>query len=236
MKILLPIVSLCLLYTSKLHIHAQTEVPVEILSHSLQLTNHSSVRVLGEVKNTHENPLCFVTINIEYLDEFGKKLSVERFTHKEAGEFSMDQVMASRSLIPPGQTSPFERVRDVSKIQGKIASCKVNATGLLLKETYSSAEISDIVTTPESSALRIRGIFTARGQNPCKNPTAVIVGYNKENKIITLATLALTEDGSAKGTALKTLEPGKAKPFELLIPNPDGHVAEVKAFPSFDCD
>ncbi len=236
MKKLTSLICFSLIYASVLPTHAQTEVPVEILSHSLRLTEEGSVRVLGEVKNTHENPLCFVTISIEYLSESGKPLSVERFTYEDAGEMPLDQVMASRSLIPPGQTSPFERVRDVSKVEGQIASCKVTATGLLLRESFASAEIADITTTPENTALRIKGTFTATGKNPCKNPAVVVAGYNQEGKIVAHETLFITEDGTAYGAPLNALDPNQSKQFALLLPNPDEQVAEVKVFPNFDCD
>lgn len=75
---------------------------MEIVSYSLRESIGGSVVVVGEVRNTHPNPLCFVQIDIEYLDEKGNSLGVDRFTAKDAGTMAVDQVMASRSVIPPG--------------------------------------------------------------------------------------------------------------------------------------
>jgi hypothetical protein len=113
---------------------AQSEVPVEVVSYTLRQSSTGFVYVVGEVRNTYKEPLCFVQVDITYLDDKGNPVGVDRFTAKDAGTMAMDQVMAARGVIPPGEIAPFSRPRDMSKIKGTVASCKVTAKGLRLKD------------------------------------------------------------------------------------------------------
>ncbi|PIO48132.1 MAG: hypothetical protein CMR00_06625 [[Chlorobium] sp. 445] len=217
-------------------LYAQTEVPVEIVSYSLRESIGGSVVVVGEVRNTHPNPLCFVQIDIEYLDEKGNSLGVDRFTAKDAGTMAVDQVMASRSVIPPGETSPFERVRDMSKVKGKVRSCKLTAKGLRLKESNAMATITNVNTSTEGGGFRITGTFSATGKAPCKNPVAIAAGYDQNGKIQVVSTFSLTNDGTFRGTPLRQVDAGKSQVFNFLLRNETGTVTSVKVFPSFECD
>ncbi|MDW8018627.1 MAG: hypothetical protein RMI34_00945 [Chloroherpetonaceae bacterium] len=217
-------------------LRAQTDVPVEIVSYSLRESGVGFLIVVGEVRNTYPNPLCFVQIDIEYLDESGKPIGVDRFTAKDAGTMALDQVMASRGVIPPGETSPFERVRDTSKIKGKVASCKVTAKGLRLKESNAAATITNVQVAREGSDFRITGTFNATGKAPCKNPVAVAAGYDQNGKIQVVTMTYLTSDGTSRSTPLRQVDAGKSQAFNLLLLNRTGTVTSVKVFPSFECD
>jgi hypothetical protein len=98
---------------------AQGEVEVEIASYTTREEN-GYYKVFGEVRNTYKEPLCFVKITVTYLDEKGQPLGVDRFTAWESGTMAVDEVFAERGVIPPGETSPFVRIRDLSKVRGKI--------------------------------------------------------------------------------------------------------------------
>lgn len=217
-------------------LRAQSEAPVEIVSYSLRESGGGSIIVVGEVRNTHPNPLCFVQIDIEYLDEKGNPLGVDRFTAKDAGTMAIDQVMAERGVIPPGETSPFERVRDMSKVKGKVGSCKITAKGLRLKESNAAATITNINTQREGNGFRITGTFSATGKAPCKNPVAIAAGYDQSGKIQVVSKLSLTSDGTFRGTPLRQVDAGKSQTFNFLLRNETGTVTSVKVFPSFECD
>jgi hypothetical protein len=225
----------CECFFSKL-LWAQSEVPVEIVSYSLRESGVGSIIVVGEVRNTHPNPLCFVQIDIEYLDDKGNPIGVDRFTAKDAGTMAIDQVMASRGVIPPGETSPFERVRDMGKIKGAVRSCKITAKGLRLKESNAAATITNVETAREGNGFRIRGIFNATGKAPCKNPVAIAAGYDKNGKIQAITTFSLTNDGTFRGTPLRQVDAGKSQGFNILLRNETGTIESVKVFPSFECD
>jgi len=212
MKTRLFILSAVSVFFSKL-LWAQSEVPVEIVSYSLRESGVGSIIVVGEVRNTHPNPLCFVQIDIEYLDDKGNPIGVDRFTAKDAGTMAIDQVMASRGVIPPGETSPFERVRDMGKIKGAVRSCKITAKGLRLKESNAAATITNVETAREGNGFRIRGIFNATGKAPCKNPVAIAAGYDKNGKIQAITTFSLTNDGTFRGTPLRQVDAGKSQGF-----------------------
>lgn len=216
---------------------AQTEVPVEIVSYNLRETSVGVIKVVGEVRNTYPNPLCFVQIDIEYLDETGKPIGVDRFTAKEAGTMAIDQVMASRGVIPPGETSPFERLREIGKIKGKVASCKITAKGLRLRESNAVATITNVQTTREGDGFfRITGTYNATGKAPCKNPYAVAAGYDKDGKIRVVSSFSLTSDGTFRGTPLRQVDSGKSQSFNFTLSDDTRSVVSIKVFPSFECD
>ncbi len=212
-------------------VFAQTEREVTILQHNGEEVG-GYIKIRGEVKNTYSNTLASVRIEIEYLDKTGKPLGVERFTAKDAGTMAKDEVMASRDVIPPGEISPFERVRDISKLKGQFGSYTIKAAGLLLKETLTSATISDVKTTPDGKGFRVTGTYQATGKEPCKNPTVIVAGYDASGKIQELQTLSLTDDGTYKGKPLNEVAPGKSQAFSLLLPNTSGKVTSVKVFAS----
>jgi len=210
---------------------AQTEKEVSIVQHNGEEVD-GYIKIRGEVKNTYSNALASVRIEIEYLDKSGKPLGVERFTAKDAGVMAKDEVMASRDVIPPGEVSPFERVRDIGKLKGQFGSYKIKAAGLLLKENLTSATISDVKTTPDGKGFRVTGSYQATGKEPCKNPTVIVAGYDASGKIQELQTLSLTDDGTYKGKPLNEVAPSKSQPFSLLLPNTSGKVTSVKVFAS----
>jgi len=210
---------------------AQTEKEVSIVQHNGEEVD-GYIKIRGEVKNTYSNALASVRIEIEYLDKSGKPLGVERFTAKDAGVMAKDEVLASRDVIPPGEVSPFERVRDIGKLKGQFGSYKIKATGLLLKENLTSATISDVKTTPDGKGFRVTGSYQATGKEPCKNPTVIVAGYDASGKLQELQTLSLTDDGTYKGNPLREVALGKSHPFSLLLPNTSGKVTSVKVFAS----
>lgn len=227
-KVILAVVMLLVFNLS----FAQTEREVTITQHSGGEEN-GFIKIIGEVKNTYQNALASIRIEIEYFDKSGKPLGVDRFTAKDAGTMAKDEVMASCDVIAPGETSPFERARDISKLKGQFGSYKIKAFGLLLKENNTSAVIKSLQHKPEVKSFRVTGTYTNTGKEPCKNPKVVVAGYDASGKIQAIAEMYLTNDGSSRGTPLKQLEVGKSQNFTLLLQNNSGKITQVKAFPSF---
>lgn len=210
---------------------AQSEV--EIVSYTAREEN-GFYRVVGEVRNTYKEPLCFVEVEILYLDEKGQPIGVDRFTAKDAGTMSKDQVFAERKVILPGETAPFIRSRDLSKVGGKIHSVKVKASGMRLRSVETTASLSGVSTQAEgSNAWRVKGTYTATGK-PARNPAVVAVGYDASGKPVEVSTFYLTSDGTPRGTPLSQADPGKSYPFSLLVSR--AGIASVKAFTSWDCE
>jgi len=211
---------------------AQTEREVMITQHSGGEEN-GFIKITGEVKNTYQNALASVRIEIEYFDKSGKPLGVDRFTARDAGTMAKDEVMASCDVIAPGETSPFVRTRDINKLKGQFGSYKIKAAGLLLKENNTSAVIKSLQQKPEIKSFRVTGTYTNTGKEPCKNPKVVVAGYDTSGKILEIAEMYLTDDGTSRGTPLKQLEVGKSQNFTLLLQNNSGKITQIKAFPSF---
>jgi hypothetical protein len=218
---------------------AQSEVPVEVVSYTLRQSSTGFIYVVGEVRNTYKEPLCFVQIDITYLDDKGNPVGVDRFTAKDAGTMAMDQVMADRGVIPPGEIAPFSRTRDMSKIKGTVASCKVTAKGLRLKDgAMGGATVSGVQIAKEGEYFRVRGTFTAAGKARCKNPRAVAVGYDKSGKVQVVSTYSLTKDngGNHISQFIRELEPGQSANFNFLLRDDAANVETVKVFTSCECE
>jgi len=212
---------------------AQSEVPGEVVSYTLRQSSTGFVYVVGEVRNTYKEPLCFVQVDITYLDDKGNPVGVDRFTAKDAGTMAMDQVMAARDVIPPGEMAPFSRNRDMSKIKGTVASCKVTAKGLRLKDGAMGATVSGVQIAKEGKNFRVRGTFTAAGKARCKNPKAVAVGYDKSGKAQVVSTSYLKDSG---GKDISQLEPGQSANFNFLLIDDAANVETVKVFTSCECE
>lgn len=212
---------------------AQTERQVSV-THFTAYEENGYIKVLGEVKNTYNNPLASIRIEIEYFDKSGKPLGVDRFTAREAGTMAKDEVLASRDVIPPGETSPFERVRDVGKLKGQFGSCKVKASGLLLRENNRNASIQNLDIKKEGKGYRINGVFRATGKEACPNPKVIAVGYDQGGKVQEIATFSLTDDGTFRGKPISKLSPGQSQRFNMLLSNQSGRVSSVKVFTSYD--
>ncbi|MEN9248059.1 MAG: hypothetical protein Q6L19_07895 [Gloeomargarita sp. GMQP_bins_69] len=220
-----------------LPVGAQTEVPVAIISHQMRRTSTGSILVVGEVRNTYPQPLCFVQVDIQYRDAQGRPVGVDRLTAKEAGVMALDQVMASRGVIPPGETSPFVRIRDGRKIQGPVQSARLTAKGLRLRGSVNgAATITNLQIQRQGNDFRLRGTYNATGRAPNKNPEVIAAGYDAQGQIQVVSTLALTDDGTWRGQPLKQLRPGQRQPFDFTLSNPTGNVTQVKVFPSFACE
>lgn len=216
---------------------AQTEVPVDIISQRLRQTSTGFVVVVGEVRNTHPQPLCFVQIDIQYLDDKGKPVGVDRFTARETGIMPIDQVMASRGVIPPGETSPFSRTRDMSKLKGQVRSARLTAKGLRLRGSVNpAATITNLQIQRQGKDFRIRGTYNATGRAPNKNPEVIAAGYDQRGQIQVVSTFALTDNGQPGGQLLNQLAPGKRQNFSFLLFNETGNVTQVRVLPSFACE
>jgi len=212
---------------------AQSEVPVEIVSYTLRQSTTGFIHVVGEVRNTYKEPLCFVQIDITYLDDKGNPVGVDRFTAKDAGTMAIDQVMADRDVIPPGETSSFSRPRDASKIKGTVASCKVTAKGLRLRDAAMGAAVSGVETAREGKNFRVRGTFTSTGQARCKNPRVIAVGYDKSGKPQVVASSYLKD---SSGKDINQLDPKQSANFSFLLLDDASNVETVKVFTSCECE
>lgn len=233
MKIL-QITALAVVMGPMFSLWAQSEVPVEVVSHTLRQSSTGFLYVVGEVRNTYKEPLCFVQIDITYLDDKGNPVGVDRFTAKDAGTMAIDQVMADRNVIPPGETSSFSRVRDMGKLKGAVASCKVTAKGMRLRDAAMGATTSNVQVAKEGQNFhRVRGTFTSTGKERCKNPQAVAVGYDKSGRAQAVATSYLKDNS---GKDIDQLQPGQSANFNFTLRDDTGTVETVKVFTSCECE
>lgn len=229
-KIIFSVVAFFLIAT--IGAFAQTEREVSITQWSAK-EEDGYVKVFGEVKNTYSNALGFVKIEIEYYDKAGKPLGVDRFTARNAGTMAKDETSAELEVILPGETSPFQRVRDVSKIKGQFGSCKIKASGLLFKENVPfKATLSNVSISQQSKNFAINGTYKATGKEACKNPAIVIVGYDKAGKVIQVEKYNFTV-GNDKYNFVKSLAVGETYNFSIIFRNTSGNVNEVKVLPYF---
>lgn len=211
---------------------AQTEREVTITQWSAK-EEGGYVKVFGEVKNTYSNALGFVKIEIEYYDKAGKPLGVDRFTARDAGTMAKDETSAELEVILPGETSPFQRIRDVSKIKGQFGSCKIKASGLLFKENVPfAATLSNVSISPQGKNFAIKGTYKATGKEACKNPAIIIVGYDKAGKVVQVDKYNFTV-GNDRYNFVKSLAVGESYNFSTNFNNISGNVSQVKVLPFF---
>ncbi len=208
------------------------EVTLPVINLSARQEN-GFLKIMGEVQNNTENAVCYVRIDIQLFDDKGTQLGVERFTAREAGVMADDGVFAERDVIPAGETGAFNRVRDLSKIKGKVASQKVVASGVVMKNTNFSAMLSAVKIDRQGNSFLATGTYQSNGKAACISPKVVAVGYGKDGKVQEVSTFALTSDGTFSGELVKTLAPGQNLPFRVRVSSPSGLVESVKVFPSY---
>lgn len=213
---------------------AQSEREVSVVQWSA-FEDNGYIKVLGEVKNTYQNDMGFVRIEIEYFDKSGKPFGVERFTARDAGTMAKDETSASIDVIRPNETAPFERVRDVGKLKGQFGSCKIKAFGMLFKENVpAAASISNLQTQKQNNGFLVKGTYTAKGRQACKNPAVVIAGYDARGKIVKIDRVEFNV-GNDRYNFVKSLSPNETYNFSAnFIANSD--VKQVKVFPYFGVD
>lgn len=137
-------------------------------------------------------------------------------------------------MILPGETAPFIRPRDFSKVGGEIHSVKVKAFGMRLRSVETTALLSGVSTQAEgSNGWRVKGTYTATGK-PARNPAVVAVGYDASGKPVEMSTFYLTSEGTLRSTPLSQADPGKSYPFSLPVRR--AGITSVKAFASWDCE
>lgn len=213
---------------------AQSEVPVRLLA----LTSREEggfFKVLGELRNPHPEPLCFVQADLRYLDAKGQPIEVERFTAREAGWMPSDAVMAERGVLPPGETTPFLRSRDLAKLRARPVKIEVRAAGLRLRSLETRASIGGFVARREGSFFRLTGFYTASGK-PAMSPKVVAAIYDQSGAIQNVASFFLTSDGTPRGEPLRQATPGQRYTFNLLLAAPVGSMREARAWPSWACE
>lgn len=212
---------------------AQTAKEVTITQWSAKEEN-GYIKIIGEVKNTYQNALGFVKIEIEYYDKQGKPISVDRFTHKDAGTMEKDETTADLEVILPGETSPFSRIRDVGKLKGEFGSCKLKADGMLFKENLPfSATLSNVSVTPDGQNFTVKGTYKAMGSQACKNPAIIMVGYDENGKIIKSEKFNFTV-GNDKYKFVNSLEPNQTYEFSAkFLTDKKDKIKQVKALPFY---
>jgi hypothetical protein len=202
---------------------------LEIIEGHAELSDSGFVKISGEVRNKTggwiRNPRVFV----ELLDESGKPMSVSSTPmdgQKEPGEARpLDGVVASRTFVPPGESTVFQYIRDARKIQGRYAGKhRLSATARFTTRAL-SVTIEGLTTSKgPGDSLTASGTIKNSGPQECRSPTVVIGIYRADGKLYT------TRAQSPLSYFQKMLPPGQAVDFQLKgLDNPGGN-ATLKAW------
>lgn len=204
---------------------AQLEI---ILGHA-ELSDTGFVKISGEVRNKTGRWIHNPRISVELLDESGKPMSVSSIpvaVQKELGEARpADSVVASRTYVPPGESTVFQYIRDARKIQGKYTGKhRLSATARVTTRAL-SVTIEGLTTGKgPGDVLTASGKIKNAGTEECRSPTVVVGIYKSDGKLYT------TRTQSPSAYFQKLLPPGQSVDFQFnVLDNPGGN-ATLKAW------
>lgn len=202
---------------------------LEVIEGFAELSDTGFVKISGEVRNKTGRWIHNPRIMVELLDERGKPMSVSSIpvaVQQELGESRpVDAVVASRTFVPPGESTVFQYIRDARKIQGQYAGKhRLSATARFTTRAL-SVTIEGLTTGKgPGDALTASGRIKNSGSEECRSPTVVVGIYKADGKLYT------TRTQSPTAYFQKMLPPGQAVEFQFkVLDNPGGN-ATIKAW------
>jgi hypothetical protein len=138
------------------------------------------VIIPGEVKNDTGKWLRGVRIDIQLLDASGKSIHVDSIA---AAEGFPEGVVASRTIVPPGEVAVFRYTRDIKKLAGTYASHRLQASGRITDASM-SASVEGVDSSKDKLGFyTVTGRIKSTGTAGCRSPQAVIGLYASDGKL-----------------------------------------------------
>lgn len=208
----------------------------QVTSQGLQITEGLVVlddyylKINAEIKNTtSDRTFRYVKMLVYLYDENGNQITVDRI--EVTGNIpASDHALIDTGILPPGCSSPVRRVRDVKKINGKIASYRLEVEGTPMRNDVMGA-IDNPSIKEEPYAWRVSGEFRCL-TGECHNPGFVVAAFDANGLI-----LYSKQYHVSKTTSVRSLNAGATHRFENRIFMPTeiemADVKNVRIYPMF---
>jgi hypothetical protein len=200
---------------------ADTAVPPDSGERLLTLSEGSGrvedgfVKIAGEVKNGAAHWARGIRVDVTLYDAQGKELA-------------RDFIYTAVERLAPGASSPFEYIRDVSKLDGEYASHQLDVSAIA-DEPGATPRLTDVqAPLNDAGYYEATGVFANPGTLTCHNPWVVAAGYSKDGKVYEVTTSPLSQGDEF----IDDLAAGQSAPFKLLVDSFGGTIVEVRLLPS----
>lgn len=200
------------------------------ITEGLVVLDEYYLKINAVIKNTtNDRTFRYVKMLIYLYDESGNQIGVDRISVKDNITAS-DHALIDTGVLPPGCSSPARRVRDVKKIQGKIASYRLEVEGTPMREDVLGA-IENPTIKEEPYAWRVSGEFRC-AMGECHNPGFVVAAFDANGQV-----LYSKQYHVSKTTSVRSLKQGEVHRFEnrIFMPTdiPMDNVKNVRIYPMF---
>lgn len=171
--------------------------------------------IRGEVKNTTGKWIAGrVLVNL--LDANGTPLDVDSIAKgvaKDLGTAQQEGVAVERDVIPPGESSPFEYIRDIAKLGGAYGRHQLVADGRAV-DPVGRAEVVGLASKYELGTFEVTGELVGRGDVACEDPAVSVVLYDATGGVFEVEVQVLQD---AEQNFLEVLGKDQKAPFKLTI-------------------
>jgi hypothetical protein len=152
------------------------------------------VMIIGEVFNDTGSWVDRIGIDVKLLDASGKPIGVSSVAGAEGrGE----GVVPERTVLAPGESSPFKYIRDVKKLARPWASHQLSAHAFAAKYRQ-KVGVADVTSVREKLGFwKVTGTLTNDGDRPCRFPQAVIAFYGADGKLYDVSSAVPKDDVKA---------------------------------------
>jgi hypothetical protein len=158
------------------------------------------VMILGEVINETGSWVDRINVDVKLLDAAGKPIGVSSVAGAEGrGE----GVVPERSVLAPGESSPFKYIRDVKKLARPYASHELAARAFAAKYQQKVRVLGVTSVREELGFWKVTGTLTNEADRPCRFPQAVIAFYGADGKLYDVSSAVPKDDTNslAKGAS-----------------------------------
>jgi hypothetical protein len=174
------------------------------------------LHIYGEMKNETTDKWIAARVAVDLLDASGKPLGVDSIqagVAADLGEAAQEHVVVEREVIPPGESSPFHYLREVTKIGGSYAKHTLSPVGREVSDV-GRGEIRGVTSTFELGSFAVKGTLVSTGEHPCEDPSPILALYDAQGKLVALASNAPM---AADGSFVEKLDKDQSLSFELSV-------------------
>jgi hypothetical protein len=177
---------------------------IRIINSRGYVSESGFVVILGEVVNDTGSWIDTIGVDVTLLDASGKPLNVDSIA---AADGHSEGVVPERSVLAPGERSPFKYLRDVKKLSGTYEYHELAAHARAAKHEE-KISVTNVASSREATGWwKASGTLTNAGDRPCRFPQAVIAFYSADGKLYDVSSAVPKDDKNA-------LVPGEAWSFD----------------------
>lgn len=171
-----------------------TQGKVRIVESRGFVSESGFVTIIGEVLNDTGSWIDTINVDITLLDDAGQPINVGSVAGAEGrGE----GVVPERSVLAPGESSPFKYLRDVQKLGRPYKSHKLAAHAFGAKYQQKISVTNVTSARDDLGFWKVTGALTNDGERPCRFPEAVIGFYGSDDKLYDVNSAVPKDDTNA---------------------------------------